>query len=130
MLRKQQVTNNKKTLNSRAILAVIVAVLILSLILTSVVGLWKKYQAIRSHIKELKQQEEILRNKKSSMATTNEYLATNEGKEEVFRDSYRLVKPGEGIVVITKDNKGESLAPKEPGIIRFWNSIMRGLGLQ
>lgn len=130
MIRKQQATGNKKVLNSRAALAAIVSLLVLFLVLTSVLGLWKKYRVIRSHINELKQQEVTLKEKKATVTATNKHLETQEGKEEVFRDTYRLVKPGEGVVIITKDNKEESDSPKRPAILRFWDSIMRGLGLR
>ncbi|MEK7228396.1 MAG: hypothetical protein AAB681_03520 [Patescibacteria group bacterium] len=129
MLRKQHVTT-KKTLSSRAILTAIVSFLVLFLVLSSVVGLWKKYRSIRAHIKELKEQELALSEKKALVTSTNEYLGTPEGEEEVFRDSYRLVRPGEGIVIITKDGQEEPPPAKGPAILQFWNSIIRGLGLR
>lgn len=130
MLRKQQTINNKKTLSSKAILGAVVALSVLFLLLSSVVGLWGKYRAIRAHIKELKQQEAILKQKKATVTDTNNYLGTTEGKEEVFRDTYRLVKPGEGIVVITSDDTKEPATLKKPAILRFWDTLMKGLGLR
>jgi cell division protein FtsB len=128
MQRKQHTINNKKRFGSRAILAALVGFSVFFLLLSSVIGLWEKYMAIRAHIKELKQQEVILKQKKDKVTDMNKYLETTEGKEEIFRDTYRLVKPGEGIVVITSDDK-ESVVSKKPAILRFWDTIMRGLGL-
>ena len=92
--------------------------------------LWKKYRAIRSHINELKQQEAALKEKKATVTTTNKHLETEEGKEEVFRNTYRLVKPGEGIILITKDSDKEEAISKGARFQKFWDNIMRGLGLR
>lgn len=129
MLRKQHSINNKRKLSSRTILAAIVGLSVFFLLLSSVIGLWEKYRAIRAHIKELRQQEVILRQKKDKVSDMNKYLETTEGKEKVFRDTYRLVKPGEGIVVITSDNK-EPTSLRKPAILRFWGTILKGLGLE
>lgn len=130
MIRKQQAIGNKKTLNPRVALAAIVSLLVLFLVLTSVLDLWKKYRAIRSHINELKQQEVALKEKKTTVTTTNKHLETEEGKEEVFRNTYRLVKPGEGIILITKDSDREEVTSKGARFQKFWDNIMRGLGLR
>ena len=131
MLKRQSSQSRiPKTVGAKSILGVLVALFIFLLLLSSVIHLFTKYTSIRAHIKELTLEQEQLKQKKESVSTMNSYIATPEGKEEVFRDKYRLVKPGEGMIVITTDAKEEVAPVQKPGIIRVWNSIIRGLGFR
>ena len=131
MAKTQSESSRKsRSIGPKAILVWIVAVMLFLLMLSSVVGLFIKYRAMRTHITELKQEQVALEEKKISLSGTNEYLQTPEGKEQIFRDKYRLVKPGEGIIVITKDSPTAEPVSTKPSFTRFWNSIMRGLGLR
>lgn len=85
---------------------------------------------MRKHIANLKQEQTSLENKKNTVTTMNDYIDTPEGQERVFRDKYRLVKPGEGMIVVTNDEPStEPIVNKKPAIKRFWDSIIEGLGL-
>ncbi len=125
--RPQQAKESSRT---KSILVTLIALVIFFMLLSSVLGLFAKYRAIRSHIKDLKQEESNLTKKKDAVTEQNKYLNTPEGKEQVFRDTYRLIKPGEGIVVITSDKEVVEDTDKKPGIQRFWESILEGLGLR
>lgn len=129
---KRQSTHSTKShhVGARTILMAGVAFIVFALLLSSVINLFSKYRAIRLHIKELKVQEEQLQQKKSSVTAMNEYINTPEGKEEVFRDKYRVVKPGEGVIIITNETKDDSSITTRPGIVRFWEDILHGLGLR
>ncbi len=129
---KRQSTHNKTSyrVSARAILLATVAIVIFALLLSSVINLFIKYRSMRSHIKELKIEQMQLQQKKESVTAMNNYISTPEGKEEVFRDKYRLVKPGEGMIVITNDTASEQPVEPRPGIVRFWEGILRGLGLR
>jgi cell division protein FtsB len=107
-----------------------VAFALFALLLSSVINLFSKYRTIRLHIKELKVQEEQLKQKKSSVTAMNEYINTPEGKEEIFRDKYRVVKPGEGVIIITNEVKDSASPTPRPAIVRFWQDILHGLGLR
>ncbi len=120
----------KRSFSARAILTWVVAVLLFLLLLSSVVNLFIKYRAMRAHIRELKDEQLHLQEKKASLTATNEFIATPEGKEQIFRDKYRLVKPGEGIIVITKEPEKSSVEAKKPALRRFWDSLLAGLGLR
>lgn len=123
-------TQHSKTKRSgpRLVLLWIVSVFIFLLILSSVIGLFVKYKKIRLRIKELKSDEILLKKKKDNLDKTNEYIVTPDGQEQIFRDKYRMVKPGEGIIVITNKEDSEEAPVKKPALKRFWDSIKRGLG--
>lgn len=124
---KQQ---TKKIIKNPKILVLsIVSIFIFFILLSSVVELWKKHRAINRHIKDLKTEEAELMQKKDSVTSMNENISTDEGKERIFRDTYRLIKPGEGIIVITNNEKIDATEAKKPAIRRFWDAILRGLGL-
>jgi cell division protein FtsB len=129
---KRQSTHNQTSyrVSARAILLATVAIIIFALLLSSVINLFIKYRSIRAHIKELKTQQVQLQQKKESVTAMNSYISTPEGKEEIFRDKYRLVRPGEGMIVITNDTPEDQPVESRPGIVRFWDGILRGLGLR
>lgn len=131
MLKRQSShTHTSEHVSAKSILVAIVALFIFLLLLSSVFGLFTKYRSIRAHIKELKLEQIHLQEKKESVTSMNEYINTQEGKEEVFRDKYRLVKPGEGMIVVTTDTPPPPPVDTKPGIVRFWDGILRGLGLR
>ncbi len=122
-------STKKSSLSARAILTAIVAVVLFLLMLSSVVNLFLKYRAMRVHIRELKEEQVHLEEKKASLTATNEFIGTPEGKEQIYRDKYRVVKPGEGIIVITQEPQPQSAEQKRPALRRFWDSLLSGLGL-
>lgn len=126
----KQHQNKHRSYSTKTILLFVVAIFVFFMILSSVIQLTKKYLSIRNHISELKKEEIELRQKKESLAKSNLFLETPEGKEKVFRDSYRLIKKGEGIVVITKEPSSNSETGKISTIKRFWDSILRALHLR
>ena len=84
---------------------------------------------MRVHIRELKEEQVHLEEKKASLTATNEFIGTPEGKEQIYRDKYRVVKPGEGSIVITQEPQPQSAEQKRPALRRFWDSLLSGLGL-
>ena len=126
----KQHQNKHRSYSTKTILLFVVAIFVFFMILSSVIQLTKKYLSIRNHISELKKEEIEVRQKKESLAKSNLFLETPEGKEKVFRDSYRLIKKGEGIVVITKEPSSNSETGKISTIKRFWDSILRALHLR
>lgn len=122
--------STKRSLSARAILVAIIALGLFLLMLSSVVNLFIKYRAMRAHIRELKEEQVHLQEKKVSLTTTNEFIGTPSGKEEIFRDKYRLVKPGEGIIVIIQEPERLRVEERKPALRRFWDSLLAGLGLR
>lgn len=126
----KQHSSKHSSYSTKTVLLFVVAIFVFFMMLSSVVQLTKKYLSIRSHISELKKDEVELKQKKEDLINSNLSLETPEGKEKVFRDSYRLVKPGEGIVVITKDAQLDKEQESSSGIKRFWDSILRAFHLR
>lgn len=130
---KIQSNNNHKNnpVSAKLVLTAMVAVLLFSLLLSSVIGLMNKYVAMRRHINSLKEEQSSLKQKQESVTKMNDYINTPEGKEFIFRDKYRVVKPGEQMIVITNEPEKEVNNNEKPPVFRrFWDSILRGLGVQ
>ena len=124
----QLTKKDRKISGPKLILIWIVFLIIFLMMLSSVFNLFIKYKKIKSHIKELKQEELILKEKKEKLIDSNNYIETPEGQEQIFREKYRVVKPGEGLIIITKDEK-PIIDTKKPILKRFWDSIKQGLGI-
>lgn len=124
-------SENRRPVSARMILVALVALLLFALLLSSVLGLMSKYNAMRKHIRDLKVEQSNLKEKQEKIHAMNQYISTPEGEEEILRNKYRLVKPGEGIIVIT--NPEVVATPEDQkysSITRFWQSILRGLGVR
>lgn len=77
---------------------------ILFAILTS--GVWGVYNKMKLSIKNLEKEETEkakLESRKANLATSIEYLKTEQGIENEIRTKFRAVKDGEKIVVIVED---------------------------
>ena len=119
-------------ISPKRILGLLVALLAAFLLLTSVVGLGQKYFGIRRHIRDLKNEQANLSAKEKALSAKNAYISTPEGQEEELRTRYNLVKPGEGMIVITTPDEPVvvNTAPKGNVVSRLWDSILHGLGIR
>lgn len=116
-------------ISPRRIVGFVVAIAILAILLSSVLELYQKHKAIRAHIENLKEDKGILEEKYTTIHDLNTRIETQEGKEYILRDKYRLVRPGEGLIVVTTSEQKEQSAEKQPVLKRFWNTLLKGLGL-
>ncbi len=132
MVKTQSVQEHRpKKVSAKQILMAVVAVLVFSLLLSSVLGLMTKYMAMRRHINSLKESKVLLEQKKSSVTEMNNYIDTPEGQERVFRDKYRVLKQGEGMIVVKNEEVVSVPGTRErSGIKGLWDSILQGLGLR
>ena len=96
-------------LSPRLVLTFIVATVLTFLLLASVINISQKYFHLRKDIKDLKTDQASLEKKENQLADTNSYLTTSEGQEQALRDKYNVVKPGEGMIIITPSDD-ESVA--------------------
>lgn len=127
---KTQFSASRRTLSPRRILGLLIAIAVFALLLSSVIELYKKHRAIRLRIDELTEDKKALEEKYQSAVATNERITTQEGKEYILRDKYRMVKPGEGLIVVTSDTAVPSEQEDTPAFRRFWDSLLRGLGFE
>lgn len=126
-----QQSSKPRSISSKQILIALVAVLLFSLLLSSVIGLMGKYLAMRKHIATLREEESTLEQKKATVSDMNAYIDTKEGQERVFRDKYRVIKEGEGMIVVANEEPiPTSNTVTKSGFGELWDSVLRGLGLR
>jgi hypothetical protein len=90
---------------------------------SSVISLGKKYIVLRKNIQSLKEAQSLLVDKKIKLEEKTALLKTPLGQEITIRDKYRVVKPNEGVVVITTP-AAVSVEVKKSRIVRFWDMIV------
>ncbi len=127
---KTQFTKTKQHLSPKRLLAALVALVAVFLLLTSVVSVAQKYFATRRHIKELEQEKLALEEKQQSLKEMNDYLATSAGTEQVLRQKYNVVKPGEGIIVVADTDTTVPQVEHRSTVRRWWDAILSGLGVK
>lgn len=126
---KPQLQRQKRT-SPKRVLGAVVAVVVAFLLLASVVGLAEKYVAIRKRVRDLKEEQAELAQKQLALKKTNEYIETEEGIERELRTKYNVIKPGEGVIVITNPGDGEEDVGPSSRVGRWWDSLLRGLGIR
>ena len=105
----------------------VILAIILILFAWKVVGIASKLEDTYKN-KKIEQQKIIdLKQRKEKLSSDIEKLNTDEGKEEMIRENFGLVKEGEGVVVIVDDkNQLEVLPEKEnKGFLSFLKNIFR-----
>lgn len=120
----------KKTLSPKKILLFLLALVVFFMLLSSVIELYKKKRTVKKHIKALEHDVVVLSETYKRTEELNERIATPEGKEYILRDKYRFVRPGEELIVVTTPDTQIQVSEPPARLRRFWNSIMRGVGLQ
>lgn len=124
---KTQFSNH--TISPKSLLGLIVALIVAFLLLLSVISVAEKYFGIRRHISELTTEQAQLQEKHERIAEKNKYLATSEGTEEILREKYNVIKPGEGIVVVV-DPSVSAPPSSDTTPTHWWQAILAGLGLR
>jgi cell division protein FtsB len=130
MVKMQFQEKQHTALSTRRLIGAVVALIAFFLLLTSVISLAEKHFAIKSRIKELRAEEIALREKEQTLVALNAYLETPEGKEQVLREKYNLVKPGEGMVIVTQTKAAAPETDKKGIVSKWWDAILRGLGMR
>lgn len=126
---RAQSRQTKRT-SPRRILAAAVALGVAVLLLASVISMAEKYATTRKRVRDLKAEEARLKEKQEELTKRNAYIETKEGEERELREKYNVVKPGEGVVVITEPaDTGVKTGPTTR-VGRWWDSLMRGLGIR
>jgi len=127
---KAQLSKRQHRTSPRRVLGAAVALIVVFLLLASVVGLAEKYLAIRNRLKDMKSQQAALALKQAQLRETNSYIETKEGQERELREKYNIVKPGEGMIVITEPEAAAGLGGPTTRVGRWWDSLLRGLGVR
>ncbi len=127
-MQKKQ-TPSSQQLSAKRLLGALVALVVAFLLLISVINVAQKYFSIKTHNKDLQNEKLDLERKQMALKSTNDYLDTPEGREQALRDKFNVVKPGEGIVIVTPVEVSQVPAPKSK-VLRWWDAVLRGLGVR
>ena len=125
-----QLDQPQQNISPRRVLSGIIALVVFFILITSVISVAGKYITMRGHIRDLKEQKQELQTKAMDLDAQNAYMDTEEGKEQALRDKYNVVKPGEGIVIVTTEEQPSEKTVSEKGISHVWHAILRGLGFE
>jgi cell division protein FtsB len=112
------------------VLGALVALAVAVMLLASVIGLAEKYITIRKRVRDLKEEQARLEQKQEELAKTNAYIETREGEERELREKYNVIKPGEGMIVITEPSGEDMDDGPNTRVGRWWDSLLRGLGIR
>lgn len=102
---------------------------ILALLL--IVNSTKRLSSLRNtsaKVGEAQQQLEALRRENEDFKRELEYKKSGQFVEEEIRDKLGLVKRGEAVVILPKDNQSEAVVdsePSTPNYIKWWNLFFR-----
>lgn len=129
-MQKKQLHERQKKTSPKRVLAAAVALTVVFLLLASVISLAEKYIAIRKRLRDLKDEQAALVEKQETLRATNEYIETNEGRERELRAKYNVIKPGEGVVIITEPVPSKESEESQSRVGRWWESLLRGLGFK
>lgn len=115
----------KRFLHSRyaiAILGVICLVL-----LHSVWGLYQKYEKSKEIVARVQSNASLLQTRETSLSQSINDLNTQEGRENILRDQFGVVKEGEKMVVIVDDVSGTDTAAKPSA--GWWSRFLGFFGI-
>ena len=121
----QEKNKFKKFMQSKPVLVILA--LLVFLFAWNIVNLSIKLKETYKN-KNIEQQKIYdLEARKTKLTSDIEKLGTDEGKEEVIRDNFGMVKDGESVVVIV-DDKNTTEPEKKPetgGIINFFKNLFK-----
>jgi len=123
MAKTQFTAHHQPRISPKQLLGAVLALVLFFLLLSSVIGLAKKYFAVRTRNQELVGETKTLQQNEAELTATNAYLSSPQGEEASLREQYNYVKPGEGMIVISPA-PSDAPAPVPQSIFsRWWNEI-------
>ena len=125
-----EISAPKKKLSPRAILAFLLSSIVAFLLFFSVSNVSQKYFGIRGNIKKLQEDKSILEKKRQNLQEINILLDTPDGIEQSLRNKYNVVKPGEGIIIVTGAGLSDEIPPEKRGVSKWWDDILHGIGVR
>ncbi len=127
---KTQLSQRQRRTSPKRVLGVTVALVVVFLLLASVIGLVEKYIAIRKRVRDLKEEQKLLTEKYVTLQETNRFIETKEGQEYALRSKYNVVKPGEGVIVVTEPSNFLENNGPTTRVGKWWDSLLRGIGIR
>ncbi len=111
--------NHKKSLGGYVV-KILVLFLLCIILLLSCIKLFKKYHHAVQVKNEYEREQQTLIYKKAELEQSIERLSHPEGIEYEVRERYRVVKPGEELILVI-DNKQPTESVETTG---FWNNLL------
>ena len=119
---KSESAGNKDYISLKSFIKTLLLLGLFCILCGSVFSLTKKYIAVRLNIKHGKEAQIALEEKKAKLQAQTKLLATPLGTEIALRDKYRVVRPDEGMVIITEPSVPR-IEPRRSRMVRFWDMI-------
>lgn len=122
----------KKKMNTfwHSPIALVVLFLMLVIFSYNMVGLFKKERETANTKTLIQNKIDELQVREKNLSTSIEQLKTEKGKEDVIRDKYQVVKPGEKMLVIVDQDGDSSEAEKaealrKHGFLNWFKGLFR-----
>lgn len=121
----QEKSKWKKFLQSKPVLVVLTILLLL--FIWNLIGLSIKLADTYKNKKIEQEKISDLKFRKEKLTKDIEKLNTNEGKEEVIRENFGMVKDGENVIVVIDDKNTNEIEvkPKTGGILNFFRNLFK-----
>lgn len=121
---KTQFKSKRKKVSPKQLLLTSAALIAALVMLASIISVAKKYFEVKRYITELNTEQSTLKQKYQNLVKNNDYLATPDGEEQVLRDKYNMVRPGEGLIIITDSSSNEIPVEKTSRLTKWWQSLI------
>jgi cell division protein FtsB len=129
-LKNSPTIRQKTNISPRAIILLTVSATVAFLLFLSVFNVSKKYFDIRNNIEKLENEKSELESKRANLKEINERINSPDGIEQSLRDKYNVVKPGEGIIIVTGVSKLADAGEEKSRISKWWDDILHGIGIR
>lgn len=129
-LKNSPIIKQKVKISPRAILLLVLATIVAFLLFLSVFSVAKKYFDLRTNIKKLENEKIELEAKRNNLKEINELLNSSDGIEQSLRNKYNVIRPGEGMIIVTGTSKSNEIVENQSRVSKWWDDIMRGLGIR
>lgn len=121
---RHPISNKKKSWFRSPIIAILLIIFIGLGVLSAVRAYAKVREALALRNETARELDQI-NEKKSEISTKIENLSSDRGLESEVRDRYRVVKPGEHMVIVVDNSDGETLSQDKRS---FWISLRAFIG--
>lgn len=108
----------KKIYLSRLLLIVLTIVVLL--LLFNAFSLLHKRSLVWKKVSHLRKEQEVLKDRKSNIENKLKDIDEGTGVEDILREKFNVVKPGEELIVLTEPKSTEAPPPPKKS---FWQKI-------
>lgn len=127
-MRHRIIQNKRKSWYHSPILAVFLVLLVVwgGVVVTKT---YLKYREARNLRNQYQAELDALKRKQGELNTKIGELSTERGMEAELRNRYRVVKPGESLVIVVDKEQVKSQAPIDQNQVSWWVRLRTFIGL-